>query len=382
MVVAAWGAITRRQLRTTFILGCLLLLYDIAVTMLPLERSLQSYLIWFTGAQIRAFALLLAIVIADSATGKDPDRRGAYVLAVVVGAAAGQAVASLMSTALGHLGVRDEIAPEPSIGIALYISMELLVLGVATVWIVNDRRRARLTRDRMHSAELERTNAAKRTIESELQAMQARVEPQFLFNTLAQVKRLYERNAALGERMLDELITYLRAAMPKMRDTSSMVGQEIALVRAYLAIVKVRLGDRLTYQIESPPSLADVRMPPMLLLPLVDDAIGHGLAEPRSTGSIRIRTAITEEKVRIEITDSGDGFVPESEGEGIFGIRERLAALYQANASLVLLQKGEGTTEAVLELPFEGRSLHAHTSVLVDAPAPSSTAAPSDVAGT
>ena len=353
MVVAAWRGITRGELRTTFLLGCLLLLYYLVVTMLPLERSFQSYFVWFITAEIHAFALLLAIVVADRATGKDPDRRGAYVLAVVVGAATGHAVASLASITLGHLGVGDEYAPGPGIGIALYIVIELVMLGVATVWIVNDRRRARVTRDRMHSAELARTDATRRTIESELQAMQARVEPQFLFNTLAQVKRLYEQDAGLGERMLAELITYLRAAMPKMRDTSSTVGQEIDLVRASLAIVKVRLGDRLTYEIELPAALADVRMPPMLLLPLIDHVIVHGLEPATGAGSIRIRIGASNGRLLLTVTDSGAGFAPETRGGGIASIRERLAALYPTGAGLVLRSIEMGASEAVMEIPLE-----------------------------
>ena len=92
--------------------------------------------------------------------------------------------------------------------------------------------------------------------------MQARVEPQFLFSTLAQVQNLYEANAATGERMLDELIAYLRAATPRMRDTSSTLAQEIELARAYLAILKVRLGDRLEYAIDIAEDSHGARMPP------------------------------------------------------------------------------------------------------------------------
>ncbi len=148
-----------------------------------------------------------------------------------------------------------------------------MLFGAGVVWVINERRRAALARARMHGAEMERIAAEKRSVESDLQAMQARVEPQFLFNTLAQVKQLYERDAPVGERMIDELIAYLRAAMPKMRDTSSTVGQEVELARAYLAIVKVRLGERLTYEIESSTAVAETRMPPMMLLPLLDYAL-------------------------------------------------------------------------------------------------------------
>ncbi len=241
----------------------------------------------------------------------------------------------------------------PRVGFMIYIGLETVMLGGAILWIINDRRRAQRARARMHGAELERIAAEKRSIESDLQALQARVEPQFLFNTLAQVKELYEQSAERGERMLDELIAYLRAAMPKMRDTSSTVGQELDLVRAYLAIVKVRLGDRLTYEIESRPPVAEMRMPSMMLLPLVDHAIAHGLAEARATRSIFIRTAITDDRVQLEVADSGVGFLPGNEGESIADIRERLSALYVDRADLALRRRAEGGSEAALTIPCE-----------------------------
>jgi sensor histidine kinase YesM len=104
--------------------------------------------------------------------------------------------------------------------------------------------------DRMRAAELARTLSRRRTLESRLQAMQARVEPQFLFNTLAQVRELYERDAVVAGRVLDDLISYLRAALPHLRESSSTLGQEIALARAYLDIMQVRLGERLEFSID------------------------------------------------------------------------------------------------------------------------------------
>jgi len=138
-----------------------------------------------------------------------------------------------------------------------------------------------------------------------------------------------------------------------MRDTSSTIGQEIDLARAYLGIVTLRLGERLTFDIEPPGQAADARMPPMMLLPLVDHAIARGLADPRSTGSIRIRSAISKEKVRLEIADSGIGFLPRSGDDGIAALRERLSALYGSDASLVLRPTEGNASEAVLEIRYE-----------------------------
>ena len=233
----------------------------------------------------------------------------------------------------------------------IYIGLETAMLGGAIFWIVNDRRRAERARARMHAAELERIAAEKRSVESDLQALQARVEPQFLFNTLAHVKHLYEQDPAPAERMLDDLIAYLRAAMPRMRDTSSTVGQEIELVSAYLAIVALRLSDRLTYEIDSRSDVRGARMPPMMLLPLVDHAIRYGLAEPRTRLALRLRTDMVDKVVRIEIAHSGLAFAPDADAEGIAGVRERLAALYGGNASLHLYERPPETSEAVLEFP-------------------------------
>jgi hypothetical protein len=350
MVLASWRDITRQQFWTTFLLGCALFNYY-SLTMDP-PGDLQDGTIRFATVLAAALAMLLAIAVADRATGKDPDRRGAYAIAVVIGALVGGVLEAQGANWLWNLFVPQDYVPRP--GAALYLSLELVLLGGGIVWIVNDRRRAQRARERTHAAELERIAAQKRSIESDLQAMQARVEPQFLFNTLAQVRDLYREDATRGERMLDELIAYLRAAMPLMRDTASTLGQEIALVRAYLGIVRLRLGERLEIEIDSPVLIASARMPPMMLLPLVDHAISRGLAAPRAGGELRIRTAVVGGTVRLEIADSGAGLLPSAEGDGIAGIRERLAALYGSSASLMLRRHGEAASEAVLQFPLEG----------------------------
>jgi len=350
LVFAAWRGITPAQLRTTFLLGLAFLLFGL-VTGGSRGVGLRSVPFTFVGAQIRVFALLLAFVVADRLTGKDPSRRGAYALAAVVGAAVGTALAlAFVATMIMALfgGVRP-----PGIGFYLYAFLENAVVGCAVFWVIIDRRRERQARERMHRAELDRIDAERRSIESDLQAMQARVEPQFLFNTLAHVKQLYESDPTRGERMLDELIAYLRAAMPKMRDTSSTVSQEIELARAYFGIVRQRLGEGLSFEVDMTREVGDARMPPMMLLPLIDHAIAHSRAGARSSGSIHILASIADRKLRLDITDTGAGFLPENDGEDITGIRERLATLFGGDASLSLQRRGEGATEALLEFPFE-----------------------------
>ena len=190
-------------------------------------------------------------------------------------------------------------------------------------------------------------------IESRLQAMQARVEPQFLFNTLARIKQLYDANAALGDRMLDDLIVYLRAAMPGMRDSSSTLAREIELARAYLNIVKIQLADRFGFTIDVPDGIGESRFPPMMLLPLIDHAISLDAGQRNIERTLRISSAMSGGRLSIEIADSGAGFAPDAGRAGMASIRERLAALYGEDASLVLRECGAGSTGATMELPYE-----------------------------
>jgi hypothetical protein len=352
MAFEAWRGITREELVAALVLGAAYFLYDAIVWFkLWLESDALARLVLLALFNDMAYALslLLALVVADRIAGRDARRRGVYAAAVIISGA-------MVSIPLGMLwyAVFPAMAGAGAFWpISLNGFFSWLILGGAATFVYVDRRRARVSRQRMHAAELERAQAAKRTIESRLQALQARVEPQFLFNTLAQVRELYRVDASRGEQMLDELIAYLRAAMPKMRDTSSTVGQELDLVRAYLGIVRLRLGERLTFKIESSAAVNDVRMPPMMMLPLVDHTIAHGIAASQTNGEIRIHTAVVDGKVRLEIADSGVGFLPRNEDEAIGGIRERLAALFESEARLELREREGNTTEAVLEIPLE-----------------------------
>jgi len=351
-VLDAWRGITWRQLRATFALGCALAVVLMS-TGIGWFGGFTGLLLSIAGAQIRAFALLLAFVVADRVVAGSPQRRAPYAWAVLVGAAAGMGLAMPFVYFTGRALRLEGFTHEPrDVWFYAYLTCDMVLIAGATVWVILDRRRAAFAREQMLRAELDRIAAERRSLESDLQALQARVEPQFLFNTLAQVRDLYREDAARGERMLDELIAYLRAAMPKMRDTSSTLGQEIELARAYLAIVEVRLGDRLTVSIDIAANAGDARMPPMMLLPLVDHVVREaGSGDARS---IAIRGAVTNRRIRLAVIDSGNSFAGRREDSDITGIRERLAALYGAQAALALRPLGSASSEAALELPLEG----------------------------
>ncbi|HET9670339.1 MAG TPA: histidine kinase [Casimicrobiaceae bacterium] len=330
---------------------------EVSQTM-PFGRSLLGSLIT---NQIQALCLVVAIVIADRAVDEGARRRRAYLVAAVFGCLAGFLIAEPMDWAWRTYVLPDRWPADwpwlhgtPALfHWPLFHLTQWLPAAGAVVFLYADRRAARKTAQMLHAAELDRIRRSKMAFESRLSAMQARVEPQFLFNTLLQVERLYELDARLAAQMMDELIAYLRAAMPRMRDTSSTVAQEIELVRAYLAIVRLRLGERLAVRVEVPPEAAPMRMPPMMLLPLIDHAVVRGLEPATAAGTISVRAVVDGGRLHLTITDSGAGFVPASDGDGIAAIRERLEALYRGEATLDLRRRSGDPTLAVLDLPLE-----------------------------
>ena len=370
--IAALVANATRGIRWPQVRGAML--FGLAVTILnglvflhPIIQFAQTmpltkmFLQSLVSDQIKALCLLVAIVAADRAVNEGAGRRAAYVAAALGGCLAGVLLSEPFNFAWRSFVLpnlwpahRTYLHGTPSLFYhPIFQLTHWLLIGGAAVFLYADRRAARRTAQLLHSAELDRLRRSKLALESRLQAMQARVEPQFLFNTLAQVERLYELDPDLAGRMLDDLIAYLRAAMPKMRDTSSTVAQEIELVRAYLAIVRIRLGNRLEVSIDAPAELADVRLPPMMLLPLVDHAVVHGLEPAKQEGSIRIAVSLDGERLRLTIADTGAGFVTDADGAGIDSIRERLTALYGEKADLTLCSSTGGGTEALMEIPYE-----------------------------
>jgi LytS/YehU family sensor histidine kinase len=193
----------------------------------------------------------------------------------------------------------------------------------------------------------------RRTLESRLQALQARVEPQFLFNTLEQVRALYESDPAKGGRMLGDLIVYLRAALPQLRDSTSTLEQELKLVGAYVNIIQVRLGGRLAFDIDVAPSAHSARMPPMILLPLLDQALKVGASLSSAGSAIRIAAHTSASKLRVEIAGNGGAFTAGGSATDLGDIQMRLHALYGDAGSLAFGSAGGDSSQAVIEIPYE-----------------------------
>jgi LytS/YehU family sensor histidine kinase len=183
--------------------------------------------------------------------------------------------------------------------------------------------------------------------------LQAQIEPHFLFNTLANVRRLYDTDPAAGEAMLDNLMRYLKVALPQMRASESTLGREADLCESYLAIQRIRMGSRLAVAIDVPTALRDASVPPMLVLTLVENAIKHGVGPQREGGSVHLTARRDGARLVLAVADSGQGFVRSSgAGTGLANTRARLAALHGDAAALALGFNEPHGVVATIVLPY------------------------------
>lgn len=208
---------------------------------------------------------------------------------------------------------------------------------------------AEIEKERNKRLELEAS--ATRT---ELAALQAQIEPHFLFNTLSNVISLIDPHPDDARTMLLHLTTLLRTSLLRTRRPSVTVREELELLRAYLSIMQIRMGERLQWHIDCPPMLESYSLPPLLVQPLVENAIRHGLEPKPEGGMIRIECAQQDNHLTLSITDNGLGFHPDGEhGIGLSNIRQRLAACFGQQAGLRLENPSTGGMRAVLSLPLE-----------------------------
>ena len=236
---------------------------------------------------------------------------------------------------------------------------DLAWAGLAILWVVWFASRSRLQAEaRAERAEgrAEREGLERQVAEARLQALQAQVEPHFLFNTLAAVEHLIETDPPRAGIMQRHLIAFLRGAMPRLRGAATTLGDEFELCRNYLAIMKIRLEDRLDYSMELAPDMKSLPFPAMMLQPLVENAIKHGIEPKVEGGSVRVSARIGAGRLRVTVADSGLGFAAAATagtGIGLNNLRERLTSLYGPRAALDIAPNAPTGTQATIEIPHE-----------------------------
>ena len=208
-------------------------------------------------------------------------------------------------------------------------------------------------RNRLARAERDALARDKALAEAELRVLQAQVEPHFLFNTLANVISLIHTQPDRAARLLERLTSLLRASLSRTRRTAGTLGDELAVVRAYLDIQALRMAGRMTYEVDVDPGLEVVRMPPLLLQPLVENAVLHGIEPSAAGGRVVVRAERSDGVVLVGVTDDGVGLDPDTArpGVGISNVRERLRGAFGERGRLALAETPGGGVSAELRFP-------------------------------
>ncbi|WP_161993294.1 sensor histidine kinase [Lacisediminimonas profundi] len=251
-------------------------------------------------------------------------------------------------------GIIDAAAPVSAGAGTPRILVFTLIAGLIACWFFWNRSRlATLSA----AAESEKARAAaieKQAAQAQLQLLQAQIEPHMLFNTLANLQGLIAADPARAQALLDQLIQYLRSTLSSSRNGSTTLAQEFDLMRAYLGLMSVRMGTRLHYTLDLPAQLEATRIAPMLLQPLVENALRHGLEPLVEGGTVAVSARASDGMLIIEVSDDGAGLDAAGTagtGLGLDNIRERIAALYGPDARLRLAPRLPSGTIATLTLP-------------------------------
>ena len=306
----------------------------------------DGFLINFTISQCIGLSICTCVLIAHLFF----DNTGPLFKAILVAAAL--IIGSLGGSYLGS--VVSELSP--NILFEKHGLIQLLFLGVMfgsiITYFFSSREQIAESQAQIQEEKIKRLTSEKKAAEANLKLLQAQIEPHFLFNTLSNVLSLLDTNPQKGKSMLVDFIQYLRASLSKIRDEQATLGQEMDMIRAYLSIFKVRMGDRLNYKIDLPQHLSAIFFPPMLIQPLVENAIKHGL-EPRVDGGEILISGIEKDGfLRLAVADTGGGLIEQREfGMGLANIRERLQSLYGESGRLILEENQPHGLKATIEVP-------------------------------
>jgi hypothetical protein len=333
-----------------------------------------SVVIWFA---IMTAGPALATLVRHRGLSRRAERAG-IVLAILAGLAvsfAGQATADHLSRRYVMLPLMEaKVIPErpalfsqnPVSRVFQIFVQGMIFLGLGggpalrAYFAEQNRWRAGLQQREMDSLRRQKSEADLR-----LTVLQAQVEPHFLFNTLASVRSLVRQDPARAEATVDALVDHLRATLPKFRagsgEVSPTLADQVEICASYLAVMKVRMDERLEYDIDVPAELRALAFPPLILISLVENAIKHGLEPKTGGGHVWISAQLVQRGVgpaiAVSIEDDGLGLRPGlSDGVGLSNVRAQLATRYGERARLTLISREGGGVTATVSVPTESLS--------------------------
>lgn len=273
-----------------------------------------------------------------------------YTCALTLGVIAGVAVAGAFLFMADIPGARPDVA-----SVVARMLRWGAISGCSTATLGLWRRASHL-RAETQANDLQRIQLERQLLQVQLQALRNQIEPHFLFNTLATVRRLHKTEPAEGARLLAHFIDYLDSTLRQLQGQYTTLGREIDLVRAYLSIVLVRMSGRLRVSFDVPTELRDCELPPLCVATLVENAVKHGISASPTGGEIRVLAWRRDEAIEVAVHDTGVGFTGAGgSGVGLANIRARLSTLYGTAGVLKLESNHPCGVCARIRLPYSIR---------------------------
>ncbi|MBM4901495.1 sensor histidine kinase [Vibrio parahaemolyticus] len=240
-------------------------------------------------------------------------------------------------------------------GMLPVLLMGLLFSGMCYFYF-HSREKEAIAQRELESIKRENAEQERALLLSQLKQMQSQIEPHFLFNTLANISALMSQDVDKAKQMLDQLTALLRATLKTSREEHTTVENEITLIDAYLGIQKIRLGERLSYTIEVQEGLGNTELPPMMLQPLVENAIIHGIEPKREGGEVQLLIKQEKQLLQIEVKDTGVGLSHVSNhsdsGIGLSNLKQRMDALFAGKGQVSISESSEGGVSVRLSWPM------------------------------
>ena len=313
----------------------------------PVDEVMLGWVEVIRDRVVVALSIALALVLGGRAPVRTLGMRSlVLVAAIVFGATAGELVLVAFD-APGAPGDARSV-----FGRALRWSVVAgSVAAMFFIW-----QRTADARAAMQATELRRAQMERQIAQSRLQMLRSQIEPHFLFNTLATVRRLHHTEPAQGAQLLTHFLDYLRLTLPTLHDEGATLGQEIDLVQAYLGVVAVRMSGRLQVSFEVPDELRACEFPALSIATLVENAVKHGIAPAPAGGAIRVQARRIGATLEVSVADTGIGFSGSGgSGIGLANIRARLHTLYGDAGVLTLEANEPNGVRACIRLPERRR---------------------------
>ncbi|MGD0915406.1 MAG: histidine kinase [Thermodesulfobacteriota bacterium] len=313
--------------------------------------TLKTFVIMFVISQ--CYGIPTCLIIMFSLRAFKPRKGASAAFVILIGMVCGILIGHLMAAS-----ILQQVLPTFMWGwkktFLKTIGVWLILVAVIGYFFYS-KKHLKISKEIIQQERINRLSSEKEALEVNLRLLQAQIEPHFLFNTLSNVLSLIDTDPARGKSMLGDLIHYLRTSLSRTLPVATTLDQEINIIRTYLNIQKVRMGERLCFSIELPDALRQHPFPPMLLQPLVENAVKHGLEPSIEGGEITIKVVEEDDLIRVEVQDTGNSFCSyDTAGVGISNVRERIRLLYGDEGRLMLEANEPHGVKAIIKVPKHG----------------------------